>query len=133
MDLKELIKKFKISYVYLAGQMGMPQSTFNNKIGANLTYKFSPEEEGELKTILFRMTSGVLKELFPEGFKLEYKPQELNDIKIKEFSLLPDGTFGMGFEYSNDLKGIGNNISAKLNELRNIKYNPNERKPGEDS
>lgn len=71
MDVREFIKKWKLSGVLIAEQIGMPQGTFNNKFRTNQTvYKFSPEEEDKIKKFLLLISEEILLEF---GFTKEVK------------------------------------------------------------
>lgn len=116
MDLKEFIRKWKISGVLIAEKIGMPQGTFNNKFRPNQTvYRFTPEEEDKIKAVLIEMARDIYKEFAPPynvSFKYEHKfsdelkealkmtePEEgLGRVKLIEVSLLPDGTYGIGYQ-----------------------------------
>lgn len=60
MTLQTLINLWKLNKVHLASKIGMPVGTFKNKLSPTQTaYKFTEEEEYQLKNILLEMSSDV--------------------------------------------------------------------------
>lgn len=64
MTLSEIIEKHSLNKAHMASQIGMPYSTFKNKISEKQTlYKFTNEEELKLRIVLRDMAHEILSEL----------------------------------------------------------------------
>lgn len=77
-DVREFIKKWKISGVLIAEKIGMPTGTFNNKFRTNQTvYKFTPEELTKIEKVLTDMAEDIL---LRNGFSKEVKRISVEEI-----------------------------------------------------
>lgn len=64
MNYRVVIKNWKINLGVIAGKIGMPKGTFNNKFRDNQTvYKFTQEEEEKINLVLLELASEI------NGFK----------------------------------------------------------------
>lgn len=72
MTLHQLVKKYCLNQQYLARQMGMPWSTFKNKLNdADDTYRFTPGEHDKLAAMIWVMTVEMASDVGKIASQLE--------------------------------------------------------------
>ncbi len=88
LDYITLIKDWDLSYTMLARRMGMPKSTFSNKINPmQPVYRFSEAEEKQLAEILYQLAEDINSS----------PSRVIRDIRLVEVSVTQHGP-GMGFD-----------------------------------